>query len=123
MDGIRVYYNVKVLGNQIYSNPIGIVAAGPFSGVIANNLDYANTNQAITLAASGAQIDNNDLYQPVGDAVLVDGGSQNVRLYNNIIWVLAGYDLNVSADSQTGFKSDYNLFNKGAGRCPCRLLE
>ena len=112
VDGIRVYNNVSVLANQVYSNPVGIVAAG-FSGVIANNLDYANTNQALTLTANGAQIDNNDLYQPVGDAVLVDGGSQNVRLFNNIIWVLAGYDLNVSSDSQAGWKSDYNLFNKG----------
>ena len=113
VDGIRVYNNVKVLGNQVYSNPIGIVAAGGFNGVIANNLDYANANQAIAVSASGAQIDNNDLYQPVGDAVLLQGGSQNVRLYNNIIWVLAGYDLNVSSDSQARFTSDYNLFNKG----------
>ncbi len=112
VDGIRVYNNVSVIANQVYSNPVGIVAAG-YSGVIANNLDYANTNQALTLTANGAQIDNNDLYQPVGDAVLVYGGSPSVRLFNNIIWVLAGYDLNVASDSQAGFQSDYNLFNTG----------
>ena len=62
---------------------------------------------------------NNTVYQPVGDAVLVQGGSQNVTLRNNILWVqaVAGYDLNVTADSQVGFNSDYNdLFTSGSGQ-------
>ncbi|HEV3345215.1 MAG TPA: right-handed parallel beta-helix repeat-containing protein, partial [Pirellulales bacterium] len=113
--GMQVFGNVKVLGNQVYSNPVGIVGGSDFRGVIANNLVYANTNQAILLQTNNAsQVDNNDLYQPVGDAVRIEGGSQNVKLYNNIIWVLAGYDLNVAGDSQAGLVSDYNLFNKGA---------
>ena len=60
---------------------------------------------------------NNTVYQPVGDAVLVQSSSQNVTLRNNILWVLAGYDLNVAADSQVGFNSDYNdLFTTVTGK-------
>ncbi len=35
--------------------------------------------------------------------------TQNVNLLNNIIWTQAGYDINVSNDSQQGFSSNYNL--------------
>ena len=119
-DGIHAFGDVQVLGNQVYSNPVGIIgnhALGfgvPRGNVFANNLVYANTNQGILLTGNDTQqIDNNDVYQPVGDAVRVEGSTRNVKLYNNILWVLSGYDLNVDADSQTGLVSDYNLFNKG----------
>ncbi len=121
----RVYHNAKqgiyifsgstsVLGNTVYSNSIGIQGGtgSPYGyyGQIANNLVYANSNEGIELqyAYNGAQVTNNTVYQPVGDAVLVQGGSQNVTLRNNILWVLAGYDLNVDPSSQIGFNSDYN---------------
>ena len=119
--GIHVYNDSIVQGNTVYSNSVGIQAdpwyywgaAYPFSGAIINNLVYANTNQGIIInMGSGARVVNNTVYQPVGDAVRVQGGSQNIQLRNNILWVQAGYDINIAADSQTGFNSDYNLFNR-----------
>ena len=118
--GILVYYgnNASVLGNTVYSNSIGIQEY--YYGTIANNLVYANANEGIELTgtySTGAQVTNNTVYQPVGDAVLVQSSSQNVTLRNNILWVLAGYDLNVAADSQVGFNSDYNdLFTTVTGK-------
>src|SRR6202008_2610312 len=36
---------------------------------------------------------------------------------NNILWVQAGYDLNVAADSQQGLNSDYNdLYKTASGQ-------
>jgi uncharacterized repeat protein (TIGR01451 family) len=117
IDGIHLYGSMRAIGNQVYSNPVGIWAdtySAPFGGVLANNIVYANTNQAILLnGARGAQVDNNDLYQPVGDAIRLQAGAINNRLHNNIAWVLGGYDAYVSPDSQSGLVSDYNLFNKG----------
>jgi hypothetical protein len=51
---------------------------------------------------------NNTIYQPVGDAVRVQDGMQNVRLLNNILSVEAGYCLYAASNSQAGFSSDYN---------------
>ena len=63
------------------------------------------------------QLINNTIYQPVGDAVQLVGNSSNVELRNNILWVQNGYDLNVAADSQQGFNSDYNdLYATASGQ-------
>ena len=44
----------------------------------------------------------------------VSGNSQSIALRDNILWALAGYDVNVASDSQQGFQSDYNdLFTSG----------
>ena len=70
---------------------------------------------------SGAQptslVANNTIYQPVGDAIRVQSGSNGTRLRNNILYVAAGYNLYVTPDSQARFNSDYNLlFTSGAGQ-------
>ena len=40
-----------------------------------------------------------------------------MSLRNNILWVEAGYDISVAADSQVGFQSDYNdLYTTGSGK-------
>ena len=74
---------------------------------IANNLVYANTNQGILVAFRRFPITNNTVYQPVGDAIKLQSAPY-VRLRNNILWVDAGYDVNVDSPSQVGFDSDYN---------------
>ncbi|MCP4712475.1 MAG: right-handed parallel beta-helix repeat-containing protein, partial [Planctomycetes bacterium] len=119
--GIYAYNkNSIVTSNMVYSNSIGILGGVPgwyeFSGLIENNLVYANTNQGIVLenaiTSSGvhARVINNTVYQQVGDAVRVQSNSNNVELRNNILWVEAGYGISVTSDSQAGFGSDYNLF-------------
>ena len=51
---------------------------------------------------------NNTVYQPTGDAVVIDQGSANVQVENNILWAVTGHDLVVAPDSENGFLSDYN---------------
>ena len=114
----------SVSGNTVYSNSVGIQANFYSAyyyysgGTISNNLVYANTNQGLLIvgATSGYTnaITNNTVYQPVGDAIKLQN-SPAVRLRNNILWVNAGYDLNVDTASQVGFDSDYNdLYITGA---------
>ncbi len=106
-------------GNTVYSNGVGVQLEGFYYGnaQLSNNLIYANVNQGILVDdvgyGGGAQITNNTIYQPVGDAVRIQDYSQNISLTNNILYVLAGYDLYVAPDSQTGFQSNYNLFFLG----------
>ena len=126
--GIVAYYNnSQVLGNDVYSNGVGIAASGgTTAGVqVVNNLVYANTAGGIEVGQvasdDGTQVINNTVYQVAGNAVQVGGGApnyysaQNVSVRNNILWTQAGYDLDVTANSQQGFTSDYNLFNLGSG--------
>ncbi len=112
--GIRVNYGTAVRSNVVYSNSIGIEGInayyGNYSGLISNNLVYANTSHGIRIDGAGARMVNNTVYQQAGNAVMVEGGSTNVGLRNNILWVETGYDLYVASNSQVGFSSDYNLF-------------
>ncbi len=100
---------------RFYSNSLGILGSyqysyGQYSGQIANNLVYANTNQGINInGGGGAQVLNNTVYQSVGDALLINNNSIGIFVRNNILQVDAGYAINVAQNSQTGFNSDYNL--------------
>jgi hypothetical protein len=88
-----------------------------FTGTIRNNVVYGNTTTGIqTITANSGLIENNTVYQPIGNAVEVTDnasgeGSQNVHLSNNILWAQQGYDIKVANDSQPGFASDYNLLD------------
>ena len=147
--GLRRRYSCTVTNNRVYNNAeIGIYAAyssnvcgqhglfqlggdplGPVTTAtvrIANNLVYANSNQGIlvvtTTGGSNNAILNNTVYQPVGDAIKLQN-APNVRLRNNILWVNAGYDLNIDSASQVGFDSDYNLLHHGLDpECACGSL-
>ncbi|MEX2171197.1 MAG: right-handed parallel beta-helix repeat-containing protein [Pirellulales bacterium] len=114
--GIRAYGAAQVLGNQVYSNAIGISGhpASGFFGVIANNLVYANANQGIYIERSfnaGGKIVNNTVYQPVGEAIRIDNASQGMTLRNNVLWVDSGYAIYVAANSQFNVSSNYNLIH------------
>ncbi len=112
--GIRATSNSVIEANWIYSNSIGVLGDFSFTGRIAFNAIYANHNQGILLRGIGALIDNNTIYQLVGDAIWLEGPSFNVTLRNNILWAESGYDLYVAPNAQAGFDSDYNLLNQGA---------
>ncbi len=101
-----------ILGNRIYGNSIGIVDGG--YAHIDNNVIYANTNVGIYLDwrhLANDFISNNTIYQPVGDAIRLVSGAQDVRLFNNILWVAAGYGINANPAGLTGLLSDYNLIH------------
>ena len=111
--------NEPVMGNLVYSNNIGIELTYDFDGTLSDNLIYANTTDGILLNENGnfggGLIVNNTVYQVSGNAVALQGGTRNIELRNNILWVLAGYDINIAAGSQTGFNSDDNDLYIGAG--------
>ncbi len=116
--GITVDGKAQVDGNYVYSNSVGVYAQTSFSGVVANNVIYSNTNRGIWVQNFNntllAEYLNNTIYQPVGDGLRLDGSARNNRIVNNIIWVLSGYGIFVANDSQVGLQSDYNLFHQSA---------
>ncbi|MCC6629566.1 MAG: tandem-95 repeat protein, partial [Chloroflexi bacterium] len=107
--GIDLWSNGKARNNRIYSNSVGINQQ--YYSTVENNLVYVNTNVGIQIGSyADAQFTrNNTIYQPVGDAVLVQASAINVRLDNNIIQVNAGYGINL-ASAGSLVRSDYNLF-------------
>ncbi len=116
--GIVTNLGTTVRGNVVYSNRIGIDAImlyNKYSGLITNNLVYANSTTAIRVDGAGPLIINNTLYQPTGNAIDVQSQSSGIQLRNNIIWSMSGYALTVPATSQVGFGSDFNLFQTGLG--------
>jgi len=80
--GIRVSSSTAVSGNVVYSNVSGIAAGsnsyGRYSGLISNNLVYANSVVGVSLEGTGARLFNNTVYQPQGDAIVVSGNSNNI---------------------------------------------
>ena len=104
--------------NVIYANGIGIYVNSGSVNVIASNLIYANNTYGIEQVDSASTILGNTIYQPTGDAIrhryfFTAPGSMSV--FNNILSVGTGSALNVAAQHQTGFNSDYNLFQVTAG--------
>ena len=118
--GILASGSGLVSRNVIYSNTTGIEAATNASGPITNNLVYDHTTDGMLIRASAIatlEIVNNTVFEQAADAVRIEGGSRNVDLRNNVLWVQAGSALNVAGDSQLGFTSDHNLlYATGSGQ-------
>ncbi|MBK8017635.1 MAG: right-handed parallel beta-helix repeat-containing protein [Betaproteobacteria bacterium] len=122
LQGNRVYGNAAlgiraessdVLQNVVYSAGVGVQLNGAGSRA-RNNLVYDTDTAALVLSgAPGAEIVNNTLYVPAGDAMRIENASTGANLRNNIVWADNGYGIRVSADSQTGFASDNNVFFRG----------
>ena len=116
--GIKTNHNSPVICNRVYDNSMGIFGESSFYSRIENNLIYDNSNQGIVLngASSGASpyyVINNTVYQLVGDAIRLQSSTNHSRIYNNVLWVDAGYDIFVDASSQGDFISSYNLLHTG----------
>ena len=74
---------------------------------------YANTNQGLLIVAPPLHQRHHQQHRlPAGRRRDQAAEFTRCPAGNNILWVNAGYDLNVDAPSQVGFDSDYNLFNK-----------
>ncbi len=113
--GLRVNLGAEVVGNRIYSNSTGVQATTSYTGNLASNIIYANTNRGLQLNNSGAStlalVANNTIYQPVGEAVRLENFSK-AELTNNIIWILSGYGINAGTINANDFRSDYNLLHR-----------
>lgn len=100
--GIQGYYGATIAGNTVYASSIGIAAGG---ASVTGNLVYGNSNEGLQLGGD-VQATGNTIFQIVGDGIWIRGGS--IKLRNNIVWVQAGYDLNIDTTTPAGFDSDYN---------------
>lgn len=118
-DGILLEEKAAALRNQVYSNGTGIHGNNSFGGVIADNLVYASTEQALFTESDwdGAtvRIVNNTLVQAVGDAVHIRPGAPHVVLRNNIIGISTGVALSVDPGGLGAVDSDFNLFQVALG--------
>ena len=112
-----------VTDNTLYGDGAGIGGSlydggfGNNSGaLVQGNVIYANTNGGIIASAGrGLQIVNNTIDQTTGPAISLSGGGINSDVENNILMVTGGPAIIVTADSEVGFISDYNLFDLSGG--------
>jgi hypothetical protein len=113
--GTYITTAVVISGNVIYSDATGIIDQAYYaisSLQISNNLIYANTTVAISvIGQSNVSIVSNTFDQPAGDGVDLSDSNTNTHLLNNIFVVGTGSAINVASDSETGFTSDYNMFD------------
>lgn len=93
--GLALSRNASAFGNVIYNNLIGIRnAAGSnsqFTGQIAYNLIYNNTDTAVDLSYDDGRgrLYHNTIFQEVGDAIRLHSSGQ-IDLRNNILWTDQG---------------------------------
>jgi parallel beta-helix repeat protein len=127
--GILVNNPASVVGNTIHNNAdAGIRATATDSNyVITNNLIYSNGARGIVLenasrdnANTTAQLINNTIHEPNGDAIQILGASRNVNLRNNVLWAggAGHYAVNVANTAQQSYSSDYNLIHAIGGAMP-----
>src|SRR5262245_34114983 len=102
--------SATVSDNAVYSNAVGIYDDN--NSLVRNNVVYGNVQTGITVRSThsgGDGVINNTVYQETGDAILVNNSANNVNIRNNVLAAASGYAINVAADSQVGFASDYNV--------------
>ncbi|RZL38827.1 MAG: hypothetical protein EOP35_04955, partial [Rubrivivax sp.] len=101
-------------GNTVYSNRVGVYTQG--NSVLRSNLVYANTAAGVQLNGSSPQFIGNTVYQTTGDAVQLYGSAASAKFIDNILWAgTGGVALNIDANSQNGFTSNFNIFQGAVG--------
>jgi Right handed beta helix region len=116
-EGIYADSESLVQGNKIYSNAIGIDTSEGFRGRIDSNILYSNTDAGLRLnpdASDPVVVRNNTIIQSVGDGLRITALPETLELHNNILWVGAGYGLDLTVSGTDGLNSDYNLFYRKA---------
>ncbi|MEO1525824.1 MAG: right-handed parallel beta-helix repeat-containing protein [Planctomycetota bacterium] len=102
--------------NRFESNQTGVAATN--DQTIFRNVFVHNVIAGVdTDGATDVRVLANTMHALTGDNIRVVGGSSEVEIRNNILWVESGYDIFVDNASQGGFFSDYNaLYSSGTGR-------
>ena len=98
-----------VAKNTLKNNDIGFYAYSSTSSFFDNTL-INNKTAGISLSFSTNQITNNTILQSAGTAIL-SASAYVTTIKNNIFQLIGGNVFNVDAASQTGFASDWNLFD------------
>jgi Ca2+-binding RTX toxin-like protein len=118
-----------ISGNTLTNNGVGLVATGSTGLSITNNVFAQDAYAGLQLEFStGTTIENNTFYELTAGAladpadpnygvgaIVVDNSSTGTQILNNIVAVGAGAAIPVANSAQTGFVSNYNLFQIGAG--------
>jgi Ca2+-binding RTX toxin-like protein len=124
--GIAIRRTGTFAGNRAYSNGVGIqFSATGATSTLRNNLIYDNATVGLEfvgaqsgIGAGAVTVTNNTIAETAGaDAIRARSASEQIVLKNNIVSVSgAGRSaLNIDADSQQGFDSNYNLFQVTGG--------
>lgn len=104
--------NLVLRRNRVSEHEVGMQLDGCTSPVVGDSLFYENRQSGIELigGTTGAVLVNNTLYDNGPREVLIQDGSTGASLFNNILHAegSGAFCLEVAADSQTGFQSDYN---------------
>ena len=114
---------VAIQGNDVYSNGMGVQLEGyrsPYHEASAANQQQPDLRQRQPgdFAGRGFEQPDHEQYDlPAGGRRRQrENGSSGISLKNNILCVQSGYDIDVAADSEQGFASDYNdLYASGGG--------
>ena len=121
MDENRIYSNTNY--GLLIQGLSGISSAnGPFYVATAySNLIYANSAGGISISGTTDDftLRNNTVYQLIGDAVNLStttSATYPITIENNILWVQAGYDLDITTSNQTGLISNYNVLYHTGGQ-------
>ncbi|NDC63944.1 MAG: hypothetical protein EBZ59_08195, partial [Planctomycetia bacterium] len=100
-----------ITGNVLADNAGGVSVDYYYDDVISNNVFVRNATAVLVSAGDGVDIVNNTFVQQGGVAVTLSNSALQAVVANNIFSVTDGRAIDVSADSQPGFASDYNIFN------------
>src|SRR5262249_17660492 len=113
--GVYIDYGaVLISGNSVYGNARGIEIVNYQGGAtIQDNLVYDNTNQGIyvhgagTSGSNGTLLINNTVHHEVGSAIRLENNGNNVRLFNNVIYIKGGLGIEIIGNV-VGYDSNYN---------------
>ena len=108
-DYIGIFSTDTVTGNIVSGDVFGILLE--YGGDARGNTVYGGQRYGIYVRRGNrASVVGNTIHVPEGRALLVGQNSRDVSVRENIL-ASSVYGLYVSADSQVGFSSDYNLFD------------
>ena len=117
--GIDAYYGSLVQGNKVYSNGTGIIGdnwRGAVSRVRSSTTSSTPTptraSSSTTPTAPRSSTTPSSSRWATGCASIA--GLSGILLRNNIIWIEAGYDIDIATDSLSNFDSNYNDLYHGS---------
>ena len=131
MSGSGITYGggapAAISGNTLYGDATGILGGETSNGgttAIDGNLIYDTTSAGILLNNGVNQsIVNNTIVEPAGTGIAITGSATSTTIENNIFEVTAGPAISVALAAESGFASDYNLFDLNGSAAAIGIWE
>lgn len=112
--GVELLAGGELQYNRVYENVVGVKVVGP--SLVHNNLIYRNTGDGLLVSeATHVDVLNNTIYLSGGSGIHLEGFVAEILIRNNIVMAAGGVGLDVDAESQFGYDSDYNNYFATAG--------